>query len=131
MTFDIRSPAVYAPPAYPPKIGKPCSATPTIRWRVITRVPTSVACSNRRISYSIGAERRPCYAWPTVTLDGLRESNSNEEDLVLRAKCMNLDAVRGTGGQLVRGETVTYVSGIIRYPCVRNGPLKFGAPGRI
>ena len=127
MTFDIRSPAVYAPPAYPPKIGKPCSATPTIRWRVITRVPTSVACSSRRISYSIGAERRPCYAWPTVTLDGLRESNSNEEDLVLRAKCMNLDAARGTGGQVVPQRSQSKQEDLVFVA----KSLKFGAPGRI
>ena len=47
---------------------------------------------------SIGPERRPCYAWPTVTRARLRESNSNEEDLVLRTKCMNLDALMGSGG---------------------------------
>ena len=81
-----------------PKIGKHCSAMPIIPWLVITRVPTSATCSSRRISYSIGAERRPCYAWAKVTRDRLRESNSNEEDLVLRAKCMNLDAARGTSG---------------------------------
>jgi len=76
-TFTIRSPAVYAPLAYPPKIGKRCSATPTIRWRVITRVPTSAACSSRPTSYSIGAERRACYAWRTLTRDRLWDSNSN------------------------------------------------------
>jgi len=98
MIFVIRSVAVCARPAFPPRIVKRFLAMRIIRWRVITRVPTSVACSSRRISYSIGAERRPCYASPTVTRDRLRESNSSEEDLVLRAKRMNLDAVRGTGG---------------------------------
>jgi hypothetical protein len=34
-------------------------------------------------------------------------------------------------GKPLRRESVTHVSGIIRYPCVRNGPLEFGAPGEI
>ena len=37
----------------------------------------------------------------------------------------------GNRRQPVRRKSVTYVSGIKRYPCVRNGPLIFGAPGRI
>ena len=30
-----------------------------------------------------------------------------------------------------RPKVVTYVLGTARHPCVRNGPLAFGAPGRI
>jgi hypothetical protein len=98
--FDIRSRAVCALRAFPPRIAKHCSATPITRWPVITRVPTSAICSNRRISYSREAAHRPCYACRTVTRDRSRESNSKEEDLVLRAKCMNRDASMGTSGQL-------------------------------
>lgn len=40
----------------------------------------------------------PCYASLTVTAARSQESNSKEEYLVLRAKCMNGDASAGTGG---------------------------------
>src|SRR6516164_10378325 len=105
MTFVIRSPAVCARPAFPQKIVKLCLVTPIIRWPVITRALTSDASSNRRIFFSAAAVRRPCYAWATVAGNSVTRSHAlhsrKQEDLVLRAKCMNLDAVRGTGGQLV------------------------------
>ena len=98
MTYGTRSRAACGPPAFPPKIVKPYLATPIIRWRAITPAPTWAACCNRRTSCSIEAARRPYCAWLMVTRDRLWESNSDEEDLVLRAKCMNRDASAGTGG---------------------------------
>jgi integrase len=46
----------------------------------------------------IEAERRRCYASPMVTRNALRAPSSDEEDLVLPAKSMNLDVTLGTGG---------------------------------
>src|SRR4030095_15341499 len=40
------------------------------------------------------------------------------------------DVPAGTDRQSVRPESVTYVLGMNCHPCVRNGPLKVGAPGR-
>jgi integrase len=83
---------------YPPKIARPSLATPIIRWPVITPVPTWATCSSRPTSSSIEGKRRRCYASPMFTRDRLWESNRDEEDLVLRAKSLNRDAARGTGG---------------------------------
>jgi integrase len=48
-TFAIRSRLVCAPPAFPRKLARHSSATPIIRWLVITRAPMSVACWHRQI----------------------------------------------------------------------------------
>jgi integrase len=119
--------AVCARQAFPRKIVKCFLGMRIIRWRVITQVPTSVACSSRRISSSIGVERRPCYAWPTVTQDRLQESNGNEEYLVLRAKCMNRNMALGTRGQLVPQGSHSDQEDLV----FTAKSLKFGAPGRI
>jgi hypothetical protein len=61
-----------------------------------TPAPTWDVCCNRRTSSSIEAAHRPYYV--SLTAAGSWESNSEEENLVLRAKCMNRDASVGTGG---------------------------------
>ena len=63
-------------------------------------------------------------------------SASGRADLARHLRALRFGLLRSGDGsrrmraESVRGTGVTYVSGIIRYPCVRNGPLELACPER-
>jgi hypothetical protein len=88
--------------AFRPKIAKHCLATPIIQWRVITRVRTSVACSNRPTCFWIDATRGRCYVSLTAPRcpvhNALLGPKAEMEDLILRGNYLySFEVTRNCG----------------------------------
>lgn len=103
-----------------------CAATPCQGQRRCTRSP----CLSELRPHLYGQAQNqlePCFCRPGGRHQGGRREDLARDLHALRFRLLrSRDRARRMRAQSIPGTGVTYVSGMIRYPCHRNGPERIG-----